>query len=123
MTLRFTYDINGLLEVEAIIEATGETLPGARRTQCAGPQREGDQAAHERMQAVKFYPRDDLENQRLLQFGEKILKDAHHPARATREILDYYEMALHSGNREVFDAARERLLLILSSLGFPHSED
>ncbi|MEZ5974110.1 MAG: Hsp70 family protein [Planctomycetota bacterium] len=124
VTLRFTYDINGLLEVEAIIEATGKRFQVLVEHNVQGLSAKEIQAAHERMQAVKFYPRDDLENQRLLQFGEKILKELHATRREQLgEILDYYEMALHSGNREVFDAARERLLLILSSLGFPHSED
>ncbi|MFZ6711756.1 Hsp70 family protein [Undibacterium sp. TC9W] len=67
LDIRFTYDINGLLEVEATIKATGakqnlviEQNPGAMSAE----QLERSLVA---MRALKIHPRDQLENQAMLE--------------------------------------------------------
>jgi len=74
--LRYTYDINGLLEVEAIIKSTGikETLiiensPGSMT----------EEEIKKRMlvlENIKIHPRDRTENRLLLARGERLYEEA-----------------------------------------------
>lgn len=74
--LRYTYDINGLLEVEAIIKSTGikktliiENSPGSM----------SEKEIKERMLAlkdIKIHPRDRTENRLLLARGERLYEEA-----------------------------------------------
>lgn len=73
------------------------------------------------MQAVKFYPRDDLENQRLLRYCERLVGEVSPMHREQLEsAIDMWERAMSSGDREFFSSAREGLLIMLSQLGYTY---
>lgn len=75
------------------------------------------------MQKLKFYPREDLGNQRLLLYCERILGEANpHEREALEEALTMYEPPLNASDRELFDHARTGLLIVLSALGFEYAE-
>lgn len=116
--LRFSYDINGLLEVEAVIPSTGKRCSTVITRHAAGLSDADVRASLERLARVKFYPRDLAENRRLLLFAERVLPDL---AAVFREELlgciDGYDAAMNGGGREEFDAARARLLQKLALLG------
>lgn len=121
--VRFTYDTNAILEVEAYVPATGKrystvlTQPQSSLTEAEIAQ------AVKRMQAVKFYPRDDLENQRLLRYCERLVGEVSPKHREELEsAIDTWEAAMASGDRQFFDNARAGLLILLSQLGYTYEE-
>ena len=120
IAVRFTYDTNGILEVEAIVPSSGNRFSTVLAPASTGlTKKEIDKAVRE-MQQFKFYPRDEIENQRLLLFCERIVGEVSPFQRQELEAaIDMWEQALSSGDREFFDSTKSGLLVMLSSLGFP----
>ncbi|MFN7450465.1 MAG: Hsp70 family protein [Pirellula sp.] len=120
ITVRFTYDTNGILEVEAIVPSSGKRFSTVLAPASTGlTKKEIDKAVRE-MQQFKFYPRDEVENQRLLLFCERIVGEVSPFQRQELEAaIDVWEQALSSGDREFFESTKSGLLVMLSSLGFP----
>lgn len=121
--VRFTYDTNGILEVEAFVPATGKKYSTVlTQPQSSLTEQEIAQAV-KRMQAVKFYPRDDLENQRLLRYCERLVGEVSPMHRDHLEsAIDTWEMAMSSGDRQFFENARQGLLILLSQLGYTYEQ-
>ncbi|MFN9414596.1 MAG: Hsp70 family protein [Pirellula sp.] len=120
IAVRFTYDTNGILEVEAIVPSSGKRFSTVLAPASTGlTKKEIDKAVRE-MQQFKFYPRDEVENQRLLLFCERIVGEVSPFQRQELEAaIDVWEQALSSGDREFFESTKSGLLVMLSSLGFP----
>jgi len=99
--LRFTYDMNGLLEVEALVVATGarhqqviESRPGAM-----SPEQIAD--AMRRLQPLKLHPRDLLPNRARLERANRLYVDIKGPARTILNgHLDEFEAALESQDHQ-----------------------
>lgn len=121
--VRFTYDTNGILEVEAFVPASGKRFKTVLSNHANNLTREQIASAVEKMQSIKFYPRDELENQRLLRFCERIIGEVNPMQRSNLEsALDIWEHSMSSGDRDFFQNAKSGLLLVLSSLGFPYDD-
>ncbi len=116
--VRFTYDLNGLLEVEAIVPATGARFETLLKHNVKGFTDMEIERARKKMQAVKFYPRDELENRRLLHYVESLVGelDVHRRSRL-EEAIDRFEFAMDSGDASVFEAERQNLMICISALG------
>jgi len=119
--IRFTYDISGVLEVEAY-------TPGGRKFRTTltntvqGLSPKAVQAAKERIAKLKFYPREDLANQQLARYAERMLGELHPTMREQLDgALDAYEAAMNRADREEFEAAKQMLMMCLSSLGLDAS--
>lgn len=123
VTVRFTYDINGLLEVEAIISQTKQKFKVVLTNHCTSMSDAELQKAIKQLDSIKFYPRDDLENQRLVLFCERMVGEVSPFHREELETsIDMFESAMASGNREVFQSMKDRLLITLSNLGIEYNE-
>lgn len=121
--IRFTYDLNGLLEVEAFVPSTNEKFVTVLQHNAKSLTKSEIAASVRRMQELKFYPREDLENQRLLNFASAAVKELDRFHRAELEqAVDYYEASMNHEDREMFDHARGELLRTLSALDLPYSE-
>jgi len=121
VAVRFTYDINGLLEVEAYILGSQKHFQTVLKNNVKGMSEGEVKEALARMQEMKFYPRDKLENRRLLHFAEGRFQEVEPFSRDQLEqAVDFFEHALDSGDRELFDSARSQLVMMLSALGFPY---
>jgi molecular chaperone HscC len=121
--LRFTYDLNGILEVEAFVEATGKSYQTvlAHHAKDLTP-KEIDQAVR-KMQDIKFYPRDLMENRRLVLYAERVVGELAGDDRKQLSFsVDFFEDSMSSGDRERFDVARSSLLEVLRDLGYPYAE-
>ena len=124
--VRFTYDLNGILEVEAIIPQTGKRVQLVLTQHAKSLTDLEIQEAVEKMQRIKFYPRDDVKNQRLVLFCERMVGEVGLYERdRLEEAIDVFEHAMSSGEKEIFESARENLLMVLSSLGieYNHQDD
>ncbi|QEG43833.1 Hsp70 family protein [Roseimaritima ulvae] len=116
--IRFTYDLNGILEVEAYIPQTGKKFQTVLTNHAEGLSPQELASAVNRMQQVKFYPRDNVRHQRLLRFAEKAIGEVSPFQRDELEAaIDGFEHAMESGDREWFEQMRTSLLLTLSALG------
>lgn len=122
--VRFTYDLNGILEVEAIIEATGKRFSLVLAQHAASLTEKEVTAAVEKMQNLKFYPRDDISNQRLVLFCERMVGEVSPMEREQLEQgIDMFERGMASGDKDVFERARQGLLIMLSSMEIEYDEN
>ncbi len=124
IVVRFTYDLSGILEIEAFVSNSKRRFRTVL-TQNAAELSE-DEIAHaiERMRKIKFYPRDRIENQRLALYCERLVGEVPPMHRKQlEEALDLFESSMSSGDRELFAHARVGLLMVLSQLGFGYEEE
>lgn len=121
--IRFTYDLNGILEVEAYTPG-GSKHSAVLTNHVQGLNQDQIRAAVSRLQELKFYPRENLENQRLARFCERVIGELHPSQREQLDMaLDMYETALNrASNQEEFNRARDALLMTLSSMGIDYDQ-
>ncbi|MEZ6069418.1 MAG: molecular chaperone HscC [Pirellulales bacterium] len=121
--IRFTYDVNGILEVEAYAPSGGRKFRTVLTNNVKGLSRDEIDQAVARLQQLKFYPSEDLEAQRLARFCERMLGELHPSQREHLDrTLDMFEDVMARGDRETFNEARTTLLMVLSSLGIEYDE-
>jgi molecular chaperone HscC len=121
--IRFTYDLNGILEVEALVPSTGRKYAAVFTNHVKNLREEAVKEAVAKMQALKVYPREDLGNRRLLLFAERVYGEV---SQWERERLDEamtaFEAAMNSGDRRDFDETRATLIAELDRLGHAFEE-
>ncbi|MDY5911346.1 MAG: molecular chaperone HscC [Inconstantimicrobium porci] len=115
--IRYTYDINGLLEVEVTINSTGEkksliieNSPGSMT----------DEEIKERLKAlssIKIHPRDKTENRLLIAKGERLYEESLGDKRQyISEILKKFEAILNTQDDKQIQEAREQIMIIFEEL-------
>ena len=119
--VRFTYDLSGVLEVEAIAGETGRKHRVVITSHNNSMNQHDIDEAVARMQELKFYPREDVENQNLLLYCERLVGEVNpHERGQLEEALQMFEHAMHSTDRDLFAHARSGLLMTLEALGFSY---
>lgn len=115
--IRYTYDINGLLEVEVTINSTGEkksliieNSPGSMT----------DEQIKERLKAlasIKIHPRDKSENRLILAKGERLYEESLGEKREyISMLLNKFEAVLDTQDEKQIKSAREQILQIFEGL-------
>jgi len=123
IAVRFTYDLNGLIEVEARVEATGAKFHTVLTKNVANLDQKQLELAQQQLQRLKFFPREDYGHQHLLRFAAAAVGRVAPSERAEFEhVVDLYEAALHGGDREQFEGARQYLLAAMAQLGIAYSQ-
>lgn len=117
--IRFTYDLNGLLEVEGYIPGIGKKF----RTVLTQHVRQLDEdqlaEAMKKLQKLKYYPRNDLVNQNLLRLSERVVGEVSPFQRDELEAaIDSFESAMAQNDRELVEYTRQGLMQVLSLLGY-----
>lgn len=115
--VRFTYDINGLLEVEAKVTSTQqqkriviEGNPGLMT------QQEID-AALASLAGLKIHPRDKIENSTLLARGERMYEESLGDKRAyISDLIGKFEEILNRQNPQEIESARVEVNRLLDEL-------
>jgi molecular chaperone HscC len=112
--VRFSYDINGLLEVDVTIVSTGEVIQKVIDRTPVGMSEEDKQASRERLEKLKFHPRDALPNITLMEklnrlYEEKLAEERN---RVEQLILHFARMLDTQNERQI----RETRELIESEL-------
>ncbi|WP_425398933.1 Hsp70 family protein [Aeoliella sp.] len=116
--IRFTYDLNGILEVEAYVGSTENKFRTVVTQHAADLTDTELEEAVAKMQGLKYYPREDMANQRLLRFAERMVGEVSPYQREQFEVaIDMFEQAMSTGDRETVEAARSTLEEVLSMLG------
>lgn len=121
--VRFTYDLNGILEVEGMAGDSGKKQSIVITQNAAGLSKSEINKAIKRMAELKFYPRDDLGNTRLLLYCERLIGEVSPQHRDTLEhAISMFENAMHTSDRESFDHSKHALLMTLSAMGFGYDD-
>jgi molecular chaperone HscC len=118
--LRFTYDINGILEVDATCRQTGQTWQKLILTNSDIPENELEERRRE-LQILKISPRDKDENRYLLERGARLYEEHTGLMREIiKEETDRFVLALeHHFHPSEFEKVRQRFIEFLDA----HEED
>jgi molecular chaperone HscC len=115
--VRFTYDLNGILEVETRVDATGNTT-SAVFEQTPGRLKRGEvEKARAAMERLKFHPREALPNITALGRAEALYVGLIGPAREElAEAMAVFRAVLQAQEPKAIEAAREGLLALVAGL-------
>jgi molecular chaperone HscC len=120
--VRFTYDLNGVLEVEATVVATRHKVSHVIARHAQGMTEAQIRAAVAAMEGLKSHPRDDEVNRFLLLRAERVFKELPAELRdALGLLLDGFEASLERQDAAVIARHREELERFLS-LYDPHGD-
>jgi molecular chaperone HscC len=113
--LRFTYDLNGVLEVEATIVETGRKVTHLITRHARGMTEAQIAQAAAAMQALKSHPRDETENRFLLRRAERVYRELPMiERRLLEQLLDGFEEALELQDKQLIEQHREILTEFLN---------
>ncbi|WP_172442690.1 Hsp70 family protein [Aeromonas dhakensis] len=108
--VRFSYDINGMLEVDVTLAGTGEQFQKVIDRSPAGVTEEGKRESRERLARLKYHPRDALPNltlsERLAQLYEESLGDER---QQVEQWLLQFERVLASQDPQLIRSFREEM--------------
>ena len=117
--IRFTYDLNGILEVEAYVPESPKKFRAVLTHNASSLSKTELEEAVRKLQALKYYPREDMEMQRLLRYCERLVGEVSPYQRPQLEAaIDSFEAAMGSGDKETVEYAQNGLLQTLSMLGY-----
>lgn len=114
--VRFTYDLNGLLQVEATVVETKRTVEHLVTKYAQGlSEREIEQAV-ERMTALKTHPREESRNRYLIRWADRLYRELPMMLRKDLEpLLHGFEEALELRDESAIEANRAALETFLSA--------
>lgn len=122
--VRFTYDLNGVLEVEATIKETGRTASLVITSHAKQMTSEQLKEAVAAMAKLKVHPRDDTVNQYVLRRAERLYKELPpHVRPQLDELLSAFEDALALQDAGPIEEVRQSLELFLSAFDRDESFD
>src|SRR5208283_1505858 len=108
--VRFTYDLNGVLEVEATVVETGAKFTHVVTRHARGLTPEQVQRAVQNMAKIKAHPREETVNRFLLRRAERVYQELSWEGQTIpSQLLDGFEAAL--GIREAEAIGRHRQAL------------
>ncbi len=108
--VRFTYDLNGVLEVEATVVATKQKVSHIITKHARGLQADQIARALDDMQKLKTHPREETANRFLLRRAERVFQELSLDERAVLgHLLDGFEGAIEFQDAEAIERHREAL--------------
>ena len=108
--IRFTYDLNGVLEVEATIVETKKKVSHLVTRHARGLTADQIQQAVLEMQGIKTHPREEAANRFLMRRAERLYQELALMERQQLEmLLDGFEEAMELGDKESMEKHREVL--------------
>jgi molecular chaperone HscC len=114
---RFTYDSDGLLDVDVEVVGTGVARQTTILSQDSGLSREEIELRREKLQALKVHPRDQAENVHALARAERLYEEC---LAETREIIgisiSHFTAALERQEPDPIRTARTRLVELLNNM-------
>ena len=124
INVRFSFDVNGILEVEALIPETKKKFKTVLTNHVKSLNKSEIDDALKKLQKIKFYPRDKEENKRLLLFCEQLVGELNKHQREEFEvILDQFEFAMNASNKELFESTKEHIFYLFKEWGINYSTD
>jgi len=113
--LRFTYDLNGVIEVEATIVKSGKKYSHVVTRHARGMTPEQVDKAVAAMKTIKVHPREDSVNRFLLQRAERLYQELPAPDRDRMDrVLHQFETALELGDPRQIEEQRAEIRSFLA---------
>lgn len=104
--VRYTYDVNGLLEVEVTILSTGEKKNMLIEQSDSGLSDKEMQERMEQLASIKIHPRERTENRLLVARGERLYEEALGDKRSViARAIEQFEMALGTQDDQLIKRA------------------
>lgn len=117
ITIRFTYDLNGILEVEAAAEGSERKASCVITRHALNLTPEELKKAIERLQELKADPREDQVNRHLLKWADRVYRELTGDARRYLEMLiTGFEEVLELQDPSAIEAHRSTLETFLKSV-------
>ncbi len=108
--VRFTYDINGILEVETLVTSTGIKKRLVIANNNSGMTPEEIDVSFNRLKELKIHPREKMENRLLIETGARLYEESLGSKREyIAELLVRFESTLETQNMEMIQEASEAL--------------
>lgn len=124
LDVRFTYDLNGVLEIEAVVVATKRKIRHVISRHARGMSEAQIAQALVAMQALKTHPREETANRFLIRRSERVYQELSLPLRRVLEqLLTGFEQALEIRDPAVLERHREALLEFLERHDGVHPDD
>jgi molecular chaperone HscC len=110
LDIRFTYDLNGVLEIEAKIVETAKVVNHVITRHARSMTDQELKSALAAMAELKVHPREDAANHLTLRRAERIYQELPPTQRQIlSEMLDGFESAMALGDKPLIEQYRERL--------------
>lgn len=121
--IRFTYDMSGLLEVDAKVVHSGKSFHLAIEERPGALTPRQIEAIRQRMAPLKIGPRDRVQNRARLERANRLYANLKGENRQTLTVLlDLFERALESQDETAWEAAGRHLDAFLSMHAFEEGE-
>lgn len=115
--VRYTYDINGILEVEVTVVATGVKKSVIIEKNPGYMSKEEVKERLEELQAIKIHPKDEDANRHLIERGERLYEETIGDyRRLIDEGIRRFEDALDKQNKRIIDTEYENLKNLLNDI-------
>ncbi len=122
--IRFSYDLNGVLEVEATVVATNQKTQFVIASNTRGLTQEEIDASIERLHQLKPTPREQARWTALLKRAEREYAEASDRHRAIlNELMDLFETALLDNDKQMIEKYARHLEFFLDHINFPADND
>jgi molecular chaperone HscC len=122
--VRFTYDLNGVLEVEATVVSTKEKASHVVTRHARGLSKEQIVRAVHELQRLKTHPREEAANRFLLRRAERVYRELPMDQREfLSQLLDGFEGAMELQDAEAIERHREALKEFLDRVDPSIEED
>lgn len=115
--VRFTYDINGILDVDVEVESTHMTYQKTIVNKELGLSDKELQKQMEKLAELKKDPKSKEENQYLITLANALYRETSGDVRNyIAGIIDYFDRVLSEGNEAKIEHIRKRLMVVLSNI-------
>lgn len=117
ITVRFTYDINGILEVEAVSDSTGESRRIVIESRTGSMTQKEIEESLARISAIKIHPRERSENRLLLARAERMYEESLGSKRALiSSSINRFLRALESQDEKVVSESAAAFKVFLTTM-------
>jgi len=115
--VRYSYDMNGLLEVDVTVSSTGKSMNKVIEQSPGSLTPEEKEKSHQRLAAMKFHPRENETNRALLARGERLYESSLGEKREKiAQILADFDRILDKQNPVEIKKAANQLETLLNQL-------
>ncbi|VUD59411.1 Chaperone protein HscC [Thalassocella blandensis] len=115
--IRFTYDVNGILEVEATVNSTGEHCSTIIEKSPGSISQQEIQASLKKLQTIKIHPRETQQNRAAIARAERIYEQSLGDTRHyISHLISEFEAILAQQDLKKADQARNELMTELDKL-------
>ncbi|MBB3063386.1 molecular chaperone HscC [Microbulbifer rhizosphaerae] len=115
--IRYSYDMNGLLEVDVTVVSSGKTHNKLIEFSPGALNEEEKASALQKLSKLKFHPREDEENRALIARGERLYESSLGERRETiARLLGNFDRVLERQNPAEIKKARARLQEVFDEL-------